>query len=166
LVGAAMGSETTAAATGAVGVMRRDPMAMKPFCGYNFADYFAHWLSFDKPGAQLPKVFHVNWFRKGDDGKFLWPGFGENLRVIEWMIGRVSGQADAVDTPIGALPQAGHVKLDGVALSEEAKAKLFGFDRDGWRQEFESLEAFLAEFGDRMPSALEAERQKIHQALA
>jgi len=166
LVGAAMGSETTAAATGAVGVMRRDPMAMKPFCGYNFADYFAHWLSFDKPGAQLPKVFHVNWFRKGDDGKFLWPGFGENLRVIEWMIGRVNGQADAVDTPIGALPQAGHVKLDGVVLSDEAKAKLFGFDRDGWRKEFESLEAFLAEFGDRMPSALEAERRKIHQALA
>src|SRR5688572_4709094 len=166
LVGAAMGSETTAAATGAVGVMRRDPMAMKPFCGYNFADYFSHWLSFDKNGAKLPKIFHVNWFRKGDDGKFLWPGFGENLRVIEWMIGRVNGQADAVDTPIGALPQAGHVKLDGVALSDEAKAKLFGFDRDGWRQEFESLEAFLAEFGDRMPSALEAERRKIHQALA
>ena len=105
LVGAAMGSETTAAATGAVGVMRRDPMAMKPFCGYNFADYFAHWLSFDKPGANLPKIFHVNWFRKGDDGKFLWPGFGDNLRVLEWMIERVEGRASAtVETPIGALP--------------------------------------------------------------
>ncbi len=102
LVGAAMGSETTAAATGAVGVMRRDPMAMKPFCGYNFADYFAHWLSFDHAGAKLPKIFHVNWFRKGDDGKFLWPGFGDNLRVLEWMIGRVEGTAGAVDTPIGA----------------------------------------------------------------
>jgi phosphoenolpyruvate carboxykinase (GTP) len=101
LVGASMGSETTAAATGAVGVMRRDPMAMKPFCGYNFADYFAHWLSFDKPGAKLPKVFHVNWFRKGDDGKFLWPGFGDNLRVLEWMIGRVEGTAGAIETPIG-----------------------------------------------------------------
>jgi phosphoenolpyruvate carboxykinase (GTP) len=166
LVGAAMGSETTAAATGAVGVMRRDPMAMKPFCGYNFADYFAHWLSFDKAGANLPKVFHVNWFRKGDDGKFLWPGFGDNLRVLEWMIGRVQGTASAVDTPIGALPEASHLNLDGVALSEEAKQKLFGFDRAGWKQEFESLEAFLAEFGDRMPESLEGERRKIHQALA
>jgi phosphoenolpyruvate carboxykinase (GTP) len=166
LVGAAMGSETTAAATGAVGVMRRDPMAMKPFCGYNFADYFAHWLSFDKPGAKLPKIFHVNWFRKGDDGKFLWPGFGENLRVLEWMIGRVGGNAGAVETPIGALPDVAHVNLDTVALTDEAKAKLFGFDREGWRQEFESLEAFLAEFGDRMPAALEDERRKIHQALA
>ena len=107
LVGAAMGSETTAAATGAVGVMRRDPMAMKPFCGYNFADYFSHWLSFDKAGAKLPKIFHVNWFRKGDDGKFLWPGFGDNLRVLEWMIKRVKGEAGAVETPIGHLPSVG-----------------------------------------------------------
>lgn len=166
LVGAAMGSETTAAATGAVGVMRRDPMAMKPFCGYNFADYFAHWLSFDKDGAKLPKVFHVNWFRKGDDGKFLWPGFGENLRVLEWMIGRVTGQAGAVDTPIGALPDVSHINLDNVRLSDEAKQKLFGFDRDGWKNEFADLETFLAEFGSRMPSALEDERRRIHQALA
>ena len=131
LVGAAMGSETTAAATGAVGVMRRDPMAMKPFCGYNFADYFGHWLSFDQTGAKLPKVFHVNWFRKGDDGKFLWPGFGDNLRVLEWMIGRVKGEAGAAETPIGHLPQASDLNLDGVALSEEAHAKLFGFDHAG-----------------------------------
>ena len=159
LVGASMGSETTAAATGAVGVMRRDPMAMKPFCGYNFADYFAHWLSFEKPGANLPKIFHVNWFRKGDDGKFLWPGFGDNLRVIEWMIGRVKGQAGAVDTPIGALPQAEHLDLDGLELSSEAHEKLFGFDAEGWRAEFEGIGAFLAEFGPRMPKALIREHQ-------
>ena len=166
LVGAAMGSETTAAATGAVGVMRRDPMAMKPFCGYNFGDYFTHWLSFDKPGAQLPKIFHVNWFRKGDDGKFLWPGFGENLRVLEWMIKRVKGEVDAVETPIGALPRIEQVNLDGIALSEEAKAKLFGFDRDGWRTEVAALGGFLEEFGERAPKPLEEERSRVERALA
>lgn len=165
LVGAAMGSETTAAATGAVGVMRRDPMAMKPFCGYNFADYFAHWLSFDQPGAKLPKIFHVNWFRKGEDGKFLWPGFGENLRVLEWMIKRVEGQADAVETPIGHLPRATDLNLDGVPLSQEAQAKLFGFDREGWRAEVESIGAYLGEFGERMPGGLKAEQARIAALL-
>ncbi|UHQ19758.1 phosphoenolpyruvate carboxykinase (GTP) [Lysobacter sp. KIS68-7] len=165
LVGAAMGSETTAAATGAVGVMRRDPMAMKPFCGYNFADYFAHWLSFDKPGAKLPKVFHVNWFRKGDDGKFLWPGFGENLRVLEWMIGRVEGKAEAQDTPIGALPRAEDIHLEGVRLSDEARSILFGFDRAGWQAEFDSLEGFLDEFGTRLPEALKEEHGRIAAEL-
>ncbi len=160
LVGAAMGSETTAAATGDVGVMRRDPMAMKPFCGYNFADYFSHWLSFDKPGAKLPKVFHVNWFRKGDAGNFLWPGFGDNLRVLEWMIKRVKGEVGAVETPIGALPRIEHVNLEGVELSDEARAKLFGFDRDGWRAEIASLAGFLDEFGDRMPELLKLEQQR------
>jgi len=165
LVGAAMGSETTAAATGAVGVMRRDPMAMKPFCGYNFADYFAHWLSFDKPGANLPKVFHVNWFRKGDDGKFLWPGFGENLRVLEWMIGRVEGKAAAQDTPIGALPREQDIHLEGVALSDEARSVLFGFDRAGWQAEFDSLAGFLDEFGGRLPDALKEEHSRIAAEL-
>jgi len=166
LVGASMGSETTAAATGAVGVMRRDPMAMKPFCGYNFADYFAHWLSFDKPGAKLPKVFHVNWFRKGDDGKFLWPGFGDNLRVLEWMIKRAEGEAGAVETPIGNLPKEGELNLDGVALSDEARAKLFGFDRAGWQAEFAGIGEYLAGYGARMPQALKDEQQRIAAALA
>jgi len=164
LVGAAMGSETTAAATGAVGVMRRDPMAMKPFCGYNFADYFSHWLSFGGV-AKLPKIFHVNWFRKGDDGKFLWPGFGDNLRVLEWMIKRVEGEAGAVETPIGALPRSEDLNLDGVALSEEARAKLFGFDRDAWRAEFESIGDFLDEYGPRMPEALKQEQARIRAEL-
>jgi phosphoenolpyruvate carboxykinase (GTP) len=166
LVGAAMGSETTAAATGAVGVMRRDPMAMKPFCGYNFADYFAHWLSFDKPGAQLPKVFHVNWFRKGDAGKFLWPGFGDNLRVLEWMIKRVEGEAGAVETPIGAVPKPEDLNLDGIDLPGEARDKLFGFDRDAWRAEFEGIGSYLQEYGPRMPQALKDEQQRIARLLA
>ncbi|KRA76861.1 phosphoenolpyruvate carboxykinase [Lysobacter sp. Root667] len=166
LVGAAMGSETTAAATGAVGVMRRDPMAMKPFCGYNFADYFSHWLSFDSEQVQLPKVFHVNWFRKGDDGKFLWPGFGDNLRVLEWMIGRVKGEAGAVETPIGHLPATTDLNLDGIGLSDEARAKLFGFDHAGWSAEFDSIGGYLDEYGPRMPQALKDEQQRIAAALA
>ncbi|MDQ3617578.1 MAG: phosphoenolpyruvate carboxykinase (GTP) [Pseudomonadota bacterium] len=165
LIGAAMGSETTAAATGAVGVMRRDPMAMKPFCGYNFADYFSHWLSFDQAEATLPKIFHVNWFRKGDDGKFLWPGFGDNLRVLEWMIGRVKGDAGAVETPIGHLPTSNDLNLDGLALSEEASAKLFGFDQPGWQAEFDSIGEYLDEYGPRMPQALKDEQQRIAGVL-
>ncbi len=166
LVGAAMGSETTAAASGAVGVMRRDPMAMKPFCGYNFADYFAHWLSFEQAGAQLPKVFHVNWFRKGDDGRFLWPGFGDNLRVLEWMIGRVKGTANATETPIGFLPGADDLNLDGVALSAEARAKLFGFDHAGWTAELAGIGEYLDDYGPRMPQALKDEQRRIAGGLA
>ena len=166
LVGAAMGSETTAAATGAVGVMRRDPMAMKPFCGYNFADYFSHWLSFDDAQAKLPKIFHVNWFRKGDDGKFLWPGFGDNLRVLEWMIKRVKGEAGATETPIGHLPQPGDLNMDGITLGDEAREKLFGFDQGGWQAEFASIGEYLEEYGPRMPQALKDEQQRIAAALS
>ena len=165
LVGASMGSETTAAATGQVGVMRRDPMAMKPFCGYNFADYFAHWLSFDSDGAKLPKVFHVNWFRKDEDGKFLWPGFGDNLRVLEWMIGRVEGTAGAVDTPIGLLPREHDLDLRGLDLDDEARALLFGFDRHAWQAEFAGIGAYLEDYGPRMPTALRLEQRRIAQAL-
>ncbi len=165
LVGASMGSETTAAATGAVGVMRRDPMAMKPFCGYNFADYFAHWLSFDKPGAKLPKIFHVNWFRKGDDGKFLWPGFGDNMRVLEWMVARVEGRADAVETPIGRLPRAEDLNLEGASLSAEAREKLFAIEREGWRAECADIGAYLQSYGDRAPGALHAEQAGMAERL-
>ena len=165
LVGASMGSETTAAAAGQVGVMRRDPMAMKPFCGYNFADYFAHWLSFDKPGAKLPKVFHVNWFRKGPDGRFLWPGFGDNLRVLEWMIGRVEGTAGAIETPIGLQPTEDDINLGGVGLGEDARSLLFGFDRAGWQSEFESLRTYLHDYGPRMPPPLLQEQARIENAL-
>ena len=163
LVGASMGSETTAAATGAVGVMRRDPMAMKPFCGYNFADYFAHWLSFDKPGAQLPKVFHVNWFRKGQDGGFLWPGFGENLRVLEWMIERVENRIPAIETPIGRLPESSGLNLGGLALSGEALAQLFAFESKDWEAEFLDIQEYLASYGSGIPDQLVGE---VHETVA
>ena len=166
LVGAAMGSETTAAATGAVGVMRRDSMAMKPFCGYNFADYFAHWLSFDKPGAHLPKIFHVNWFRKGADGKFVWPGFGDNMRVLEWILARCHGKAGAVDTPIGELPQREDLNLAGLELSPAALDTLLGVDQAGWAKEVAGIGDYLTSFGERMPAALHAEQARVAAALA
>jgi phosphoenolpyruvate carboxykinase (GTP) len=166
LVGASMASETTAAATGAVGVVRRDSMAMKPFCGYNFADYFAHWLSFDKPGAKLPKIFHVNWFRKGSDGKFLWPGFGDNLRVLEWMLKRVDGEAGAVETPIGNLPNAADLNLDGLDIDSARLEELLGLDRDGWKREFAEIGAYLDSYGARTPAALRTEQQRVASALA
>ena len=142
-VGASMASETTAAATGQVGVLRRDPMAMKPFCGYHFGDYFAHWLSFDRPGARLPTVFHVNWFRKGADGRFLWPGFGENIRVLEWIVGRVEGGAQAEDTPIGRLPAAGAI---------DASDAILRYEHADWIGEQADVDRALAEYGERLPA--------------
>ena len=166
LVGASMASETTAAATGAVGVVRRDSMAMKPFAGYNFGDYFAHWLSFDKPGAKLPKIFQVNWFRKDADGKFMWPGFGDNMRVLEWMLKRVTGQAHAVETPVGNLPRPADLNTDGLDLAPAVLEQLLAMDREGWKAEMASIAEYLAEFGDRTPAALKAEREKIAAQLA
>jgi phosphoenolpyruvate carboxykinase (GTP) len=163
LVGASMGSETTAAATGDVGVMRRDPMAMKPFCGYNFADYFAHWLSFDVPGARLPKVFHVNWFRKDEEGKFLWPGFGENLRVLEWMIERVEDRVGAVELPIGLQPRPADLNLQGADISPKQLGQLFSFDNSAWQAEFGQICAYLDEYDDRIPDLLVA---KAHGVLS
>ncbi len=165
LVGASMASETTAAATGAVGVVRRDPMAMKPFCGYNFADYFAHWLSFDKPAAKLPKIFHVNWFRKGENGKFLWPGFGDNLRVLEWILKRVDGSADAHETPIGNLPQAGDLNVEGLGIGADELDALLAVDRAGWKHELSEIGAYLDSYGARTPDALKREQQSIVDAL-
>src|SRR5690606_7823166 len=165
LVGAAMASETTAAATGQVGVVRRDPMAMKPFCGYHYGDYFAHWLSFDRPGAKLPGIFHVNWFRKGADGSFLWPGFGENMRVLEWILKRVEGDAPALDTPIGHLAGPDGINLDGLELDEDARAGLFGVEAAGWEAEFEELGAYLDQYADRLPGALAERHRGIVAAL-
>jgi phosphoenolpyruvate carboxykinase (GTP) len=165
LMGAAMGSETTAAATGAVGVLRRDSMAMKPFCGYHYGDYFAHWLSFDQPGAKLPKIFHVNWFRKGADGKFLWPGFGENLRVLEWILHRVEDQVPGVETPIGILPSDGELKLEGMELDPAALGELLRFDSDGWQTEMAHIGDYLETFAPRLPERLRREQQRVTAAL-
>ena len=166
LVGASMASETTAAATGAVGVVRRDPTAMKPFAGYNFGDYFAHGLSFDQPGAKLPKIFHVNWFRKDGDGKFMWPGFGDNLRVLEWMLRRVAGDAGAIETPIGHLPRPTDLDVEGLGLDDATLQQLLEVDREGWKAEMESIGEFLDTFGERTPHALKAERARIAAGLA
>ncbi len=166
LMGAAMGSETTAAATGAVGVLRRDSMAMKPFCGYHYGDYFAHWLSFDQPGAKLPKVFHVNWFRKGEDGKFLWPGFGDNLRVLEWMIDRVEGKARGVNTPIGVLPARGELNLQGLEMAPAALDQLLEVDTDGWQAELAAIGEYLEGFSPRLPERLRQEQQRVAAKLA
>jgi phosphoenolpyruvate carboxykinase (GTP) len=165
LMGAAMGSETTAAATGAVGVLRRDSMAMKPFCGYHYGDYFAHWLSLEQSGAQLPKIFHVNWFRKGKDGKFLWPGFGDNLRVLEWMIDRVEGRTEGVDTPIGTLPAASDLRLDGLEIDRAALDQLLAVDHAGWQAELAAIGDYLDSFEPRLPSRLRAEQQRVAAEL-
>jgi phosphoenolpyruvate carboxykinase (GTP) len=166
LVGAAMGSETTAAATGAVGVLRRDSMAMKPFCGYNFADYFSHWLSVDKAGMNLPKIFHVNWFRKGADGKFLWPGFGDNMRVLEWIVGRCSGGEGAIETPIGLLPHLEDLNLAGLDVPAARLEALLHIDTEGWIAEYESIGEYLASYGSRMPQALRDEHRRVSAMLA
>ncbi|HUW75346.1 MAG TPA: phosphoenolpyruvate carboxykinase (GTP) [Gallionella sp.] len=165
LVGASMGSETTAAATGTVGVMRRDSMAMKPFCGYHYGDYFAHWLSFDQAGARLPKVFHVNWFRKDRDGKFLWPGFGDNLRVLEWMIDRVEGRLDGVETPIGILPGPAELKLEGLDLKRHQLDELLEVDHAGWQAELAAIGEYLETCLPRLPERLRKEQQRVTDAL-
>ena len=161
-VGATMASETTAAATGAVGVTRRDPMAMLPFCGYNMADYFAHWLEMGPKIRKQPKIFHVNWFRKGANGKLLWPGFGENVRVLKWILDRIEGRADAAETPIGYVPTPESLTLDGLQISHDALDELLRVDLGDWADETRATGEFLAKFGDRLPSAIREE----HQALA
>ncbi len=165
LLGAAMASETTAAATGAVGVVRRDPMAMQPFCGYNFADYFAHWLSFERPDAKLPKIFHVNWFRKDAGGTFLWPGFGDNLRVLEWMIKRIVGDADALETPIGLLPHAQDINCDGLDCDRGQLGQMLAVERDAWKAEIAAVRDYLQGYGERLPAALNAELDRVQAAL-
>ena len=166
LIGAGAASETTAAATGQVGVVRRDPMAMKPFCGYNFADYWNHWLSFNKRSSKLPKIFHVNWFRQGPDGKFLWPGFGENLRVLRWILDRCDGKAQALSTPIGFLPADGAVDTHDLDVSAETMRTLLTVDREKWQAEIRAMQEYFQGYGPRMPAKLLAELQATQTALA
>jgi phosphoenolpyruvate carboxykinase (GTP) len=165
LVGAGVASETTAAQSGAVGVLRRDPMAMKPFCGYNFGDYWAHWLEVGRKLKAPPLIFHVNWFRQDAAGQILWPGYGENLRVLKWIIERVQGRIGADETAVGYTPRPGDLDLTGLTLAPETIAELVAVDRDGWRGEIAQLGTYLADYGDRLPTALESERRDILKRL-
>jgi phosphoenolpyruvate carboxykinase (GTP) len=164
-IGATMASETTAAATGAVGVTRRDPMAMLPFCGYNMADYFDHWLAMGPKIRKQPKIFHVNWFRKGDDGKLLWPGFGQNVRVLKWILERVEGRAGAAETPIGWVPTPESLTLEGLQVSRDALEELLHVDPAAWANETRATGEFFSKFGDRLPSAIRAEHDSLASRL-
>jgi phosphoenolpyruvate carboxykinase (GTP) len=165
-LGSIMGSETTAAQAGEVGALRFDPMAMLPFCGYHMGDYFAHWLKIGgHEGAQLPKVFMVNWFRKDDDGRFLWPGFGENSRVLAWVFRRCDGEAEAVDTPIGRLPAEGSLETEGLDVSPEDLAEVLRFDPEAWRAQLPQVREHLALFGDRLPQALRDQLEALERGI-
>jgi len=161
-VGASMASETTAAATGAVGVVRHDPMAMLPFCGYNMADYFGHWLDVGRNLSRPPKIFHVNWFRRNEQGDFLWPGFGQNVRVLKWILERVRDGGQAVDTPIGWIPTPDGIEREGLDLPTSTLEELLHIDRADWQQEVASQRKFFEQFGARLPHEIQEE----HKALA
>jgi phosphoenolpyruvate carboxykinase (GTP) len=165
-MGATISSEKTAAAEGTVGELRRDPFAMLPFCGYNMADYWAHWLSVGAQlGTQAPSVFQVNWFRKGADGEFLWPGFGENSRVLEWIVGRIEGEKGAIESSIGLLPDTAELQLEGVDISADDLERLFEVNAQSWLRECELTDEFFGRFGDRVPPALRAELASLRYRL-
>jgi phosphoenolpyruvate carboxykinase (GTP) len=162
-----MSVETTAAASGEVGKLRFDPMAMLPFGGYNMADYFRHWLAVGRrDGARLPRIFLVNWFRKDDDGRFLWPGFGENSRVLEWIFRRCDGEGEAEETPIGLVPPASDLNTEGLDISPEALEELLSVDADGVAQQLPQVEEFLARFGDRLPDEIRGQLDSLKRRLA
>jgi phosphoenolpyruvate carboxykinase (GTP) len=168
-LGATLSSETTAAATGKVGVLRRDPMAMLPFCGYNMGDYFAHWLDVGKSLSAPPKIFRVNWFRTGEDGKFLWPGFGDNLRVLQWVLERCTGHGEAVETPIGWIPSLHAINRTGINLTDEAMASLLKVDPAEWVEAVSGQDHFLHSLGTHLPAAIQEEHtalaHRIHDAI-
>jgi phosphoenolpyruvate carboxykinase (GTP) len=164
-IGATMASETTAAAAGAVGVIRRDPMAMKPFVGYNMADYFGHWLEMGKKmdPAKAPKIFHVNWFRQDDEGNFLWPGFGDNMRVLLWILDRCEGKADAVESPIGYLPK--EIDTTDLDVSDDVMKELLSVDKEVWLEDVENQKEYFAQFGSRLPKEISEELAKLEANL-
>jgi phosphoenolpyruvate carboxykinase (GTP) len=164
--GATMSSETTAAAAGDVGELRFDPMAMLPFCGYNMADYFGHWIGLAREhSGRMPRIFVVNWFRKDGDGKFLWPGYGENSRVLEWIFRRCAGEGEAVQTPIGLVPAEGDLNIDGLEISTEAVHELLIVDVDGVRAQLPQVEEFLSQFGDRLPAEVSEQLEALRKRL-
>ena len=164
-VGSIMASETTAAATGAVGVVRRDPMAMRPFVGYNMADYFAHWIDMGKNIANKPKIFNVNWFRTDDEGNFIWPGFGDNLRVLEWILKRCKGEVDAKEVAIGYVPFAKDINIEGLDIDEKVIEDLLTVDNATWLEEVKGIKEFYAQFGDRLPKELEEKLAELEANL-
>lgn len=165
-VGSIMASETTAAATGAVGVVRRDPMAMRPFVGYNMADYFAHWIDMGKKVSKKPKIFNVNWFRTDKDGNFIWPGFGDNLRVLEWILKRCEDKVDAVETPIGFVPKAQDINIEGLDIDIDTVKELLTVDKATWQEEAKGIAEFYAQFGDRLPKELASELATLENKLS
>ncbi len=161
-IGSITGSETTAAAAGAVGVVRRDPMAMLPFCGYHMGDYFKHWIEMGEVlGDKAPKIFNVNWFRVDEDGHFIWPGFGDNLRVLEWILKRCDGEVDAVETAIGYVPKAEDINLEGLDFSVETLKSILAVDNAKWAKEAAGIEEFYKKFGDKLPAELRAELEGL-----
>jgi len=164
-VGATMASETTAAATGAVGVVRRDPMAMRPFIGYHICDYFAHWIEMGKKIPNPPKIFHVNWFRLDDEGNFMWPGFGDNLRVLEWIIKRCEGEVDATKTAIGYLPEADDINVEGLDIDKDTMKELLTVDKAIWSEELSGIKEFFDGFGDKLPKELKDELSALEERL-
>jgi phosphoenolpyruvate carboxykinase (GTP) len=166
-LGATMSVETTAAAAGEVGKLRFDPMAMLPFCGYNMADYFAHWLRIgsEHDGSKLPRIFLVNWFRKDGDGSFMWPGFGENSRVLEWICRRCDGQGETVETPIGLVPADGELRTDGLEISADEMAELLRVDPHLVREQLAQVNEHLARFGDRLPGELQEQLEALERRV-
>ena len=167
-IGATLGSEQTAAAEGTVGTIRRDPMAMLPFLGYNVGDYCQHWIDLGKNSdeSKLPKIFFVNWFRRGGDGRFLWPGFGENSRVLKWIVERVEGKADGVSTPIGFVPAVGEMDLSGLDVDAADVAEALRVDAHEWRAELPQIEEWFAFIGEKLPTGIRDEFESLKQRLA
>ena len=167
-MGATLSSETTAAATGQVGVVRRDPMAMLPFIGYHAGDYFNHWIEVgkDNDASKLPKIFYVNWFRRDDDGDFVWPGFGENSRVLKWVVERIEGQAAAVETPIGHVPAPGALDTDGLDMTPEQIEAALRVDPEEWKAELPQIQEWFEKFGDKLPAVLWTELDGLRRASA